>query len=48
MNPIERWRMPAALPAIASCVLAAVVAGSAVEGYSHLHHPLALLGARQV
>lgn len=48
MNPIERWRVPAALLAIASCVLAAAVAGHGVEGYSHLRHPLALLGARQV
>lgn len=48
MTPIERWRVPAALGAIASCVLAAVAAGSTVEGYSHLHHPLALLGARQL
>lgn len=48
MNGIERWRIPAALLAIASCVLAAAVAGHAVEGYSHLRHPLALLGARQL
>ena len=48
MSGIERWRLPAALLAIASCVLAAVVAGHAVDGYSQLHHPLALLGARQL
>ncbi|UNK57934.1 DUF998 domain-containing protein [Pseudoxanthomonas daejeonensis] len=48
MNGVERWRVPAALLAIASCVLAAVVAGQTVEGYSHLRHPLALLGARQL
>ncbi|KAF1691134.1 DUF998 domain-containing protein [Pseudoxanthomonas koreensis] len=48
MDTIERWRVPAALLAVASCVLAAVVAGHAGEGYSHLHHPLALLGARQL
>lgn len=48
MSSIERWRMPAAVLAIASCVLAAMLAGHAVEGYSHLRHPLALLGARQL
>ena len=48
MKEIERWRVPAALLAVASCVLAAMVAAHTVEGYSHLRHPLALLGARQL
>lgn len=33
--------------AIASLVIASLVGGMAVEGYSHLLHPLAWLGARQ-
>lgn len=48
MNRFDRFLVPAALAAIASCVLAAVAAGLATEGYSHLRHPLALLGARQM
>jgi hypothetical protein len=48
MNRFDRFLVPVALVAIASCVIAAVVAGLATEGYSHLRHPLALLGARQM
>ncbi|AKC85938.1 DUF998 domain-containing protein [Pseudoxanthomonas suwonensis] len=48
MNLAARFLTPAALAAVASFVLAAVLAGLATDGYSHLRHPLALLGARQL
>ncbi|HZH43354.1 MAG TPA: DUF998 domain-containing protein [Lysobacter sp.] len=41
---LDRTALPAWL-ALASCVAAALVAGAALEGYSHARHPLALLGA---
>jgi len=43
-----RWRQGAAVAAAASWLLAGAIGGAAVEGYSHLQHPLALLGARQL
>lgn len=48
MNTIERLRLPLALAALASAVVAALVAGLATEGFSHLRHPLAILGAQQL
>ncbi|WP_024869371.1 DUF998 domain-containing protein [Pseudoxanthomonas suwonensis] len=48
MNTIERLRLPLALAALASAVVAALVAGLATEGFSHLRHPLAVLGAQQL
>lgn len=48
MSLTARLRLPLALAAVASGVIAAAVAGLATEGYSHLQHPLALLGARQL
>lgn len=37
-----------AIGTAAGCVIAAVVSGVRLEGYSHLAHPLALPGARQL
>lgn len=48
MSMATRLRLPVALAAIASCAIAALVAGRGTEGFSHLQHPLALLGARQM
>ena len=48
MNTIDRLRLPLALAALASAVVAALVAGLATEGFSHLRHPLAVLGAQQL
>ena len=48
MSLSARLRLPVALAAIASVVIAALLAGMATEGYSHLRHPLGWLGARQL
>jgi hypothetical protein len=48
MDLSARLRLPVALGAIGSCVVAALVAGAASDGYSHLRHPLAWLGAEQL
>ena len=48
MDLSARLRLPVALSAIGSCVVAALVAGAATDGYSHLRHPLAWLGAEQL
>ena len=48
MSLSERLRVPLALAAIASCVIAAGVAGMATQDYSQLSHPLAWLGAKQL
>jgi hypothetical protein len=48
MSLSARIRLPVALAAVASCLVAALVAGLATEGYSQLRHPLAWLGARQM
>ena len=48
MSLSKRLRLPLALAAIASCVIAACVAGMATQGYSQLTHPLAWLGAKQL
>ncbi|WP_372012378.1 DUF998 domain-containing protein [Pseudoxanthomonas sp. 10H] len=48
MNLSARLRLPLALVAVASIVIATLVAGLATEGYSQLRHPLAWLGAEQM
>ncbi|MGY0560717.1 DUF998 domain-containing protein [Luteimonas sp. A277] len=42
---MSRWMQMSAWCAVLCCVAAAVVAGSALEGYSHGLYPLGLLGA---
>jgi len=44
----QHLRLWAALLAALALPVAAAVAGGAIEGYSQLRHPLALLGARQL
>lgn len=45
---MSRWTMGAAWCAALCCIAAGVVAGQALEGYSHRLYPLALLGAEGV
>lgn len=46
--PSARMRIAAAVAAALACVVAAVLAAARLDGYSHLLHPLGLLGARQL
>ena len=45
---MSRWIAAAGWAAALACVVAAVVGGLRLDGYSHALHPLALLGARGV